>query len=66
MFPAGLPACRNPGCGSREVEGSQARRKFFSPAPKAFEVSAEIESECELYGCLGTFPPQGRTLRQTS
>ncbi len=63
MFPAGLPKSWMWQPRSR---GKSSEEKFFSPAPKAFEVSAEIESECELYGCLGTFPPQGRTLRQTS
>lgn len=62
-FPASLPnycvAAEQP----REVKRA---RKFFSQFPKAFKISAEIEIECELYGCLGKFPPQGRTLRQTS
>jgi len=49
------------------VMGKSSKQENFSRhSPKAFEVSAEIEIECELYGCLGKFPPQGRTLRQTS
>jgi len=40
--------------------------KNFPLPPKAFDTSADINHECELYGCLGNVPPQGRTLRQTS
>jgi len=48
------------------VMGKSSKEKISCCRPKAFKVSAEIEVECELYGCLGMFPPQGRTLRQTS
>src|SRR5690606_22856380 len=62
-----LPVCRNDLWGDCiGSTGSQGQRKIFLNPPKAFETTADINLECELYGCLGNVPPQGRTLRQTS